>query len=522
MYDIKAGALTSVLYLPAVFHCFERSRKKPYNPQNKNMAGPITNRLSLDGSSFSHAPNRRNSSIHFLRESSSASTVFQELIQDEFFRRRVSLARDTEAIASGSHSGNTTFSRSTTSSRSSLDGNSMNDEELLRMTEELNWGIQKLPVKNPPRAQGSPNGRSGVRNELNVSGRSDQVQRGAPQTSSFRANYTNARRQSFCMGSQNQSQRLGTSRNNNVIINPEVSRNPKVRSDSVVVPGFGTAFRIIAVSRSGLETVVPLALSPDSRKFYALFKQDDVDFEIQYDNVSADRDALVELKVHNKRKTFVIPNSWKCNNQSTFETNGRKYHFVRQSGEEGQLNIGRLAADQSLTFEAASAVISRIGFSVRYTTPGFRISVKNLGGSTFPLIIHGTDTVEIIKYKIQYHQGSPVDQQKLVFSGVQLDNRKTAQECHIQPDSTINLVLRVIGGAAPHDSSRSFMEIHQSSNLRQDRHEFDIGELGAVVFGDRVERHSRSLIYSGYTLDNSVPAEDFTIELRLAPKYRIL
>jgi len=52
------------------------------------------------------------------------------------------------------------------------------------------------------------------------------------------------------------------------------------------------------------------------------------------------------------------------------------------------------------------------------------------------------ETVEQVKKRLQEKHGFPVEQQRLIFGGKQLDDTKTVMECQIAQDSTLHLVLR--------------------------------------------------------------------------------
>ena len=68
------------------------------------------------------------------------------------------------------------------------------------------------------------------------------------------------------------------------------------------------------------------------------------------------------------------------------------------------------------------------------------IFVKTLTQKTFTLEVELTDSIEIVKMKIQDKEGIPPDQMILTFRGIHLKDDMDLLDYNIQKESTINMI----------------------------------------------------------------------------------
>lgn len=74
-----------------------------------------------------------------------------------------------------------------------------------------------------------------------------------------------------------------------------------------------------------------------------------------------------------------------------------------------------------------------------------KIQVKELTGTVTDYEVEPTESVLILKYRIEEGSGKPVDQQRLIFSGMQMEDDRALESYGISEGGMIHLVLRLMG-----------------------------------------------------------------------------
>ena len=142
-----------------------------------------------------------------------------------------------------------------------------------------------------------------------------------------------------------------------------------------------------------------------------------------------------------------LPLIWKSSQLSS-----RKWRFF--------LHIVKFHLDESLfqtivVQKRRSSVVVLIDFSNKYSRDFFtvhlswrmasytiRIYVKTLTGTKIPFEVEPNKTISNVKFKIWEQQHIPLDDQRLLFNGKQLEDDKTLSYYNIQNDNTLHLLSR--------------------------------------------------------------------------------
>ncbi|CAF0742565.1 unnamed protein product [Rotaria sordida] len=130
-----------------------------------------------------------------------------------------------------------------------------------------------------------------------------------------------------------------------------------------------------------------------------------------------------------------------------------------------------------------------------------QIFVRTLDDRTLTLNVQPDDTINEIKEIVEQREGIPADEQRLTLGGISLDDELTLNECHVEEESTLYVLLDLEGGgkkrkkksySTPKKNKHKrkkvklavlkYYKVEDSGKIRRLRRECPSKQCGAGVF----------------------------------------
>lgn len=136
------------------------------------------------------------------------------------------------------------------------------------------------------------------------------------------------------------------------------------------------------------------------------------------------------------------------------------------------------------------------------------LPVKTMSGKTVVVQVQMTDTIESVKKQIQSKEGIPVDQQRLIFAGKELENDHKVGEYNFMKDSTIHVVLPLKGGM------QIFAKMITGKLIVLDVEPSDtMADVKSKVFDkEGIPPEQQRLMFSGLQLEDFQSLSDYNIQ----------
>lgn len=183
-----------------------------------------------------------------------------------------------------------------------------------------------------------------------------------------------------------------------------------------------------------------------------------------------------------------------------------------------QLEDGRTLTDYNIQKEATLHLVLRLrgGGTDGNGSGGKQIMLKTLQGKTIPMEVQDGDTIASIKSKIHEKEGIPVDQQRLVFNGKQLEDANTVGDYGIQADSNVHLVLRLKGGGTDGNGSgkQIMLKTLQGKTIPMEVQDGDtIASIKSKIHEkEGIPVDQQRLVFNGKQLEDANTVGDYGIQ----------
>ncbi|WVZ61614.1 hypothetical protein U9M48_011462 [Paspalum notatum var. saurae] len=186
--------------------------------------------------------------------------------------------------------------------------------------------------------------------------------------------------------------------------------------------------------------------------------------------------------------------------------------------DQKQLEDDRTLADQNILMDSTLLLVLR-----SFPRGTMHLFVKNVTGQTLTLYVESSYTVASIKVMLYEKEGASPIQQRLIYQGRQLEDRRTLADYNMQDQSTIHmwrqLRLRVHrqdqqpGPAAATDLRRTMMHISvRSPTGRTIFLKVRPSDTLQAIKAKILEQHC--FVFDGKELDDSLTLADYDIKSR--------